>query len=332
MAVNNSIAKRAEGGKPRTFSAFLTQDAVKRRVNEMVGGRDSQRFMTAIISAVSVNPALAECDYSTILSAAMLGESLKLSPSPQLGQYYLVPFNDKKRGMKVAQFQLGYKGYIQLAIRSGYYKKLNVLAIKEGELVHYDPLEEDIKVHLIEDEEERENAKTIGYYAMFEYTNGFKKAMYWSKAKMISHADKYSQAFSKDAVKARDPKYNKVSFADFEAGKVKESDMWLYSSFWYKDFDGMAYKTMLRQLISKWGIMSIDMQTAMNKDMAAIHDDGSIDYVDGFADSGEAPPTADGNTIDIDPATGEVLGEAVDDAPLPAPEATDAADPAGFFD
>ena len=332
MAVNNSIAKRAEGGKPRTFSAFLTQDAVKRRINEMVGGRDSQRFMTAIISAVSVNPALAECDYSTILSAAMLGESLKLSPSPQLGQYYLVPFNDKKRGMKVAQFQLGYKGYIQLAIRSGYYKKLNVLAIKEGELVHYDPLEEDIKVHLIEDEEERENAKTIGYYAMFEYTNGFKKAMYWSKAKMISHADKYSQAFSKDAVKARDPKYNKVSFADFEAGKVKESDMWLYSSFWYKDFDGMAYKTMLRQLISKWGIMSIDMQTAMDKDMAAIHDDGSIDYVDGFADSGEAPPTADGNTIDIDPATGEVLGEAVDDAPLPAPEATDAADPAGFFD
>lgn len=330
MAVNNSIAKRAEGGKPRTFSAFLTQDAVKRRVNEMVGGRDSQRFMTAIISAVSVNPALAECDYSTILSAAMLGESLKLSPSPQLGQYYLVPFNDKKRGCKVAQFQLGYKGYIQLAIRSGYYKKLNVLAIKEGELVHYDPLEEDIEVHLIEDEEERENAKTIGYYAMFEYTNGFKKAMYWSKAKMISHADKYSQAFSKDAVKARDPKYNKVSFADFEAGKVKESDMWLYSSFWYKDFDGMAYKTMLRQLISKWGIMSIDMQTAMDKDMAAIHDDGSIDYVDGFADSGEAPPTADGNTIDIDPATGEVLGEAVD-APLPAPEATDAG-PAGFFD
>lgn len=335
MAVNNSIAKRAEGGKPRTFSAFLTQDAVKRRINEMVGGRDSQRFMTAIISAVSVNPALAECDYSTILSAAMLGESLKLSPSPQLGQYYLVPFNDKKRGCKVCQFQLGYKGYIQLAIRSGYYKKLNVLAIKEGELVHYDPLEEDIEVHLIEDEEERENAKTIGYYAMFEYTNGFKKAMYWSKAKMISHADKYSQAFSKDSVKARDPKYNKVSFADFEAGKVAERDMWLYSSFWYKDFDGMAYKTMLRQLISKWGIMSIEMQTAMDKDMAAIHDDGSIDYVDGFADSGEAPPAADANTIDVDPATGEVIrevvGEAVDDAPLPAPEAS-SADPAGFFD
>ena len=89
----------------------------------MVGGRDGQRFITSIISAVSVNPALSECEYGTILSAAMLGESLKLSPSPQLGQYYMVPFNDKKRNCKVAQFQLGYKGYIQLAIRSGYYKR-----------------------------------------------------------------------------------------------------------------------------------------------------------------------------------------------------------------
>lgn len=306
MAVTNSIAKRAEGGKPKTFSAFLTQDAIKKRINEMVGGKDGQRFVTSIISAVSTNPALAECEHSTILSAAMLGESLKLSPSPQLGQYYLVPFNDKKRGCKVAQFQLGYKGYIQLAERSGYYKKINVLAIKEGELVHFDPLNEDIEVNLIEDDEIREATPTAGYYAMFEYTNGFRKAIYWSKAKMIAHADKYSQAFSKDAVKARDPKYNKVSFADYEAGKVKESDMWLYSSFWYKDFDGMAYKTMLRQLISKWGIMSIEMQTAMDKDMAAINDDGSVDYVDNLGDD-VTPQQEPDNTIDVDPSTGEVL-------------------------
>lgn len=106
MAVSNSLTKRG-GGKPQTFSAYLTQDAIKKRISDMVGGKDGQRFVTSIISAVSVNPALAECDHSTILSAAMLGESLKLSPSPQLGQYYLVPFNDKKRGCKVAQFQLG---------------------------------------------------------------------------------------------------------------------------------------------------------------------------------------------------------------------------------
>ena len=314
MAVSNSLTANRNSGKPQTFSAFLTSDAIKAKINSMVGGKDGQRFITSIISAVSTNPALAECDHSTILSAAMLGESLKLSPSPQLGQYYMVPFNDKKRGTKVAQFQLGYKGYIQLAIRSGQYKKLNVLAIKEGELVRFDPLEEEIEVNLVEDEGVRETLPTIGYYAMFEYQNGFKKAMYWSKEKMVAHADKYSQAFSKDAVKARDPKYNKVSFADFEAGKVKESDMWLYSSFWYKDFDGMAYKTMLRQLISKWGIMSIDMQTAMDKDMGAIREDGSVDYVDNMLGYEQTPDVvievdpAAGTAVEIDRSTGEVVG------------------------
>lgn len=303
MAVNNSLVQRPDNGKPKTFSAFLTSDAIKNRINNMVGGKDGQRFISAVISAVSVNPGLSECDHSTILSAALLGESLKLSPSPQLGQYYMVPFNDKKRGTKVAQFQLGYKGYIQLAIRSGQYKKLNVLAIKEGELVSYDPLEEDIKVNLIQDELQREAAQTIGYYAMFEYTNGFKKTMYWSREKMTSHADKYSMAFSAQ------------KYQDLLDGKVPQSEMWKYSSFWYKDFDGMAYKTMLRQLISRWGIMSIDMQTAMDKDMAAIHDDGSVEYVDNSVDYGPAPAA--------DPATGEVI-----DMPQDAGEE----DPtAGFF-
>ena len=124
MAVQNSLTQR----KP-TFTTFLSGDAVKRKINTIIGGKDGQLFITAITSAVSTNPALAECDNSTILSAALLGASLKLSPSPQLGQYYIVPYNDKKRGCKVAQFQLGYKGYIQLAIRSGQYKKLNVLPI-----------------------------------------------------------------------------------------------------------------------------------------------------------------------------------------------------------
>lgn len=297
MAVKNSLVQQT---KKQLFSVFITQDAIKNKINQMVGGKDGQRFITSMISAVSVNPALAECDFSTILSAAMLGESLKLSPSPQLGQYYMVPYKKKGRNgdpdTVTAQFQLGYKGYIQLAIRSGYYRKINVLAIKEGELIKFDPLEEVIEVRLIEDEEERENAKTIGYYAMFEYHNGFKKAMYWSKKKMLAHADKYSSAFSKDGTKARDPKYNKVSFADFEAGKVKESDMWLYSSFWYKDFDGMAYKTMLRQLISKWGIMSIEMQNALEKDESVISEDGSFEYVDNepetsATDSTDTPPT-----------------------------------------
>ena len=259
MAVSNSLVKKEQ---KLTFSAFLAQDAMKRKINEMVGGEKGQQFITAIISAVSTNPQLAECDHSSIVSAALLGQSLNLTPSPQLGQYYLVPFNDKKRGCKVAQFQLGYKGYIQLAIRSGYYKKINVIAIKEGELVKYDPLAEEIEVNLIEDDEVREQTETIGYFAMFEYQNGFRKTLYWSKKKMLSHANKYSQAFNLD------------SYRDLQDGKIPQSDLWKYSSFWYKDFDGMAFKTMLRQLISKWGIMSIDMQEAYTKDMATIRENG----------------------------------------------------------
>lgn len=253
MAVNNSLANRQQGRLG--IAAYLSQDAVKNKINEVIGGKDGQRFISAIVSATTANPALQECSNGSILSAAMLGESLKLSPSPQLGQYYLVPFKDKEKG-KVAQFQLGYKGYIQLAIRAGQYKKLNVLGIKEGELIRFDPLNEEIEVHLIEDEDAREAAETVGYYAMFEYTNGFKKAMYWSKKKMEAHALKYSQGYAADK---------------------RKGTSW---TFWSKDFDGMAYKTMLRQLISKWGIMSIEMQSAIDADMAVINDDGTKDYVD----------------------------------------------------
>lgn len=237
------------------MAVYLNQDVIKNKINSVIGGKDGQRFISSIVSATTTNPALQECSNGSILSAALLGEALKLSPSPQLGQYYLVPYNDSKKG-KVAQFQLGYKGYIQLAIRSGQYKKLNVMAIKEGELVRFDPLNEEIEVNLIEDEEVRENAPTIGYYAFFEYTNGFRKALYWSKAKMESHALKYSQGYAAD---------------------MKKGTSW---TFWSKDFDGMAFKTMLRQLISKWGIMSIEMQSAIDADMAVINEDGTKDYVD----------------------------------------------------
>lgn len=258
MAVNNSLAKK---NQRLGITAYLTQDAVKNQINEVIGGKNGQRFISAIVSAVNNNPQLQECSNQSILSGALLGESLKLSPSPQLGQYYLVPFNDSKAGIKVAQFQLGYKGYIQLAIRSGMYKKLNVLAIKEGELIGFDPLNEEIEVNLIEDEETREKAPTIGYYAMFEYVNGFRKAIYWSRAKMEAHALKYSAGY-----------------------RAKKG-----FTFWERDFDGMAYKTMLRQLISKWGIMSIDMMSALDSDMAVINEDGTKTYVDNEPEVIEVP-------------------------------------------
>ena len=205
--INNSIVKKQK----MSFATYISTEAVKSNIQNIVGGREGTKFIAAVMSAVNNNEALAECTNASIVSAALLGQSLNLSPSPQLGQYYMVPYNDKERG-KVAQFQLGYKGYIQLAIRSGQYKKLNVLAIKEGELVRFDPLNEEIVVNLITDEEQREQAPTIGYYAMFEYVNGFKKALYWSKKKMEAHAFKYS------------------------AGYRKKSGF----TFWEKDFDGMA--------------------------------------------------------------------------------------------
>lgn len=245
MALQNSLQNQTQN---QGLSAYLTSDAVRKRINDVVGGKDGQRFISSIVSAVNANETLKKCTPQSIFSAALLGESLKLSPSPQLGQYYLVPFNSKEG--KNAQFQLGYKGYIQLAIRSGQYKKLNVLAIKEGELVRFDPLTEEIEVNLIEDEEVREETKTTGYYAMFEYTNGFRKAIYWSRSKMEAHAKKYSKSYSQS------------------------------SSVWQTNFDAMAYKTMLRQLISKWGIMSIDMVSALDADMAVINEDGTKNYVD----------------------------------------------------
>ena len=286
MAVENSLANRQ---RKQGLTAYLTQDAVKDQINRVVGGKNGSRFISSIVSAVQATPALQECSNSSILSAALLGESLNLSPSPHLGQFYMVPYDNRNKGMKEAQFQLGYKGYIQLATRSGQYKKLTVLAIKEGELVRFDPLNEEIEVNLIEDEEARENAPAMGYYAMFEYTNGFRKALYWSRAKMEAHAKKYSPGYKKD---------------------LEKGTQW---TFWAKDFDGMAYKTMLRQLISKWGIMSIDMIQAIDADMAVIHEDGTKDYVE--TENIVSDQEADGGTEPQSQVKPEMEGQAAMDRP-----------------
>lgn len=252
------------GERKMAFSVAISTTGYQKLIAQSISDKTRRaRFIASITSAVATNPQLQACEPATILSGALLGEGLNLSPSPQLGQFYLVPFNNRKENTTKATFVLGYKGYIQLAIRSGQYKKLTVMELKEGELVRFDPLTEDIEVSLIDDFEEREATPTTGYYAMFEYTNGFRKAIYWSKEKMISHADKFSPAFSKNAT---DGKYPKVSYADYCAGNYNPKDEWLYSSFWYKNFDDMAKKTMIRQLISKWGIMSVDLQDAMQMD------------------------------------------------------------------
>lgn len=252
MTVQNKLVRKED--TPTTFAGYVKNPKVINSIYKTLGSEvKGKKFVASIISAVNANPELQTCDFSTTVSAGLTGEALNLSPSPQLGNYYLVPFNDRKNNRRVATFQLGYKGFIQLAIRSGQYRRLNVVSVKDGELINYDPFNEEIEVSPIQDEREREQAPTIGYYAMFELINGFRKTMYWSKEKMEEHALKYSQGY-----------------------RAKKG-----YTFWEKDFDGMAYKTMLRQLISKWGVMSIEMQNAYTSDMAYKDtDDSEPVYVD----------------------------------------------------
>ena len=270
MSSSNIVAQK------QRFSVAITTDSYKKLINNTLQDpARAQRFVASITSAVAVNPALQECTPPTIIAGALLGESLNLSPSPQLGQYYLVPFKVKAKGPdgkqlyqtdaagnKVldangkwipvtetrAQFVLGYKGYIQLAIRSGQYSDIDVMEIREGEYLGKDPQTGKPRFQFIEDDEAREQLPVVGYMGYFEYLNGFRKVLYWSKEKMMAHADNFSAAFSAEAYKR------------IQAGEVSDQDMWRYSSFWYKNFDDMAKKTLLRQLISRWGIMSIEMQ------------------------------------------------------------------------
>ena len=311
MAVNNSLVTQQQAENNLPFSTVINSVPYQKMISNVLKDRSTaNRFISSIVSAVATTPTLQTCTPKTIVSAALLGEALKLSPSPQLGQFYLVPFKQKekrdKNGRVVAEactnatFVLGYKGYIQLATRSGEYKHINAMPIKEGELVDYNPFDDDITLQYTDNEELRATLPTIGYYAMFEYHNGFKKVMYWSKEKMIAHAAAYSPAFSAEGLKA------------LESGKVPQNELWKYSSFWYKDFDGMACKTMLRQLISKWGLMSVDMQKAFDADGGVIGDNGEITFSDSERETEQQPQQSD-NIIDAEVVTGPEVEESFAD-------------------
>lgn len=268
--------------KPK-FSLAIQSDGYKKLINNTLGDPNrAKRFIASISSAVATNQNLQKCDAGSILSGALLGEALNLSPSPQLGQYYLVPYDKKQYNQHTkkwevvesnAQFQIGYKGYIQLAIRSGQYKDIDVIEVREGEFLGRNKLTGKYQFEFIEDEVEREIKPIIGYMAYFEYLNGFTKSIYWTKEKMQKHAIEYSKAYASD---------------------LKQGTSY---SFWSKDFNGMAFKTMIRQLISKWGIMSIEIQEALTKDMSVMNTDGSYDYVDNKQNANLEP--VENNTIEI---------------------------------
>ena len=261
------------------IAGFLNMPAVRANIESVVG-KGASTFISGVVSAVQTNPELAKCDKGSILSSALLGESLKLSPSPQLGNYYLVPYKNKKTGGSDAQFQLGYRGMIQLAVRSGQYKNIVASEVKEGEIESYNPITEEFVLKPCNDPKKRAKLKTIGYYAMFELTSGFRKEIYWSIEDMQEHAKRYSAGYRSD---------------------LKNGTAY---TFWSMSFDNMAKKTMLRQLLSKWGIMSVDMQKAYASDQAVIREDGTPEYVDSYVDPVEVR--------DADVATGANQTEFVD--------------------
>ena len=280
MATNNQLAEV----KQQSIATFLATDSVKENVAKIVGEKDTQRFISSLVSAVQTNPSLAECTNKSLLNAALLGQSLNLPQSPQLANFYFVPFKNTKAGVTEATFQLGWRGYMALAMRSGQYKKIHVTDIREGELKAYNPIEDEYEFSPITDMQERLKKPVIGYYAYFVLVNGFKKTLYWSREQMDEHAKKYSQSYRKG---------------------------W-DSSLWKSDFDKMAYKTMLRQLISKYGPMSVDMERAYVGDQSVIGDNGNVDYIDNVPDEPEkgVNPFTEGGVIDVEESEVIDIGEA----------------------
>lgn len=294
MATSTQLATQQQ---KTGIASYLGGDAVKKNISGVIGEKNVTRFISSVVSAVQANPQLANCSNASILSAALQGEALQLAPSPQLGQFYMVSFKNRKKvgnqwvDVEEAQFQMGWKGLVQLAIRSGQYKNIVVSEIKEGE-ADYNPITEEIDLHPIMDPAERENAKTIGYYAAFELMNGFKKQLYAPIERIQAHARKYSRGY----------RY------DLDNNKK--------SSPWSTNFDAMAKKTMIRQLIGKWGIMSVEMQQAFVSDQGVIDADGTVRYVDN-------PQAVDVEVQvqqDIQDNANTVEFETVEPEPAPMPE------------
>lgn len=258
---NNQVATQDNA----KISAYLANEKVQGYLNSVIGSR-KEKFVTNLVSAVNQNTTLQTCTNQSLVSGALVATTLNLSLNKSFGYAFLVPYHKKdKQGNIIqtdAQFQIGYKGYIQLAMRTGEYKRLNAVPIYENQFISWNELEEILNVKDVTGE-----GRVVGYASYFRLVNGFEKTMFWSYEKMMKHADTYSQAFSEK------------SYNDLKDGKIPDRDLWKYSSFWYKSFDDMALKTMLRQLLSKYGILSEEMQKAYEVDQAVIVDD-KPQYID----------------------------------------------------
>lgn len=238
---------------------MLETENVKKRFQDVLGSK-APSFMATITNVVAGSNKLKQCEPNSIMSAAFVAASFDLPIDSNLGFSAIVPYdinqrdaNGKWHNVTVAQFQMMYKGFIQLAIRSGAYEKMNCSEVYEDELVSYNPITGECEfVSDFQNCSQRMNGETdkiIGYYAWFRLTTGFVKELYMSKTEVLNHAKKYSQAYKYDL-------------------KNKKN-----SSTWSTDFSGMAKKTVIKLLLSKWGILSVDMQRAIQVDQKTYEDE-----------------------------------------------------------
>ena len=227
------------------IKTFIDKDDVKRRFSDIVG-KKAPAFLSSITSLVSSSTNFDGVDPNTIMAAALVAATLDLPINQNLGFAYIIPYNGRD-GNK-AQFQMGYKGFIQLALRSGDYKAINATEVYEGELIGINRLTGEIKL----DEKGKKSDKIIGYAAYFSLLNGFEKAVYMTVEDITNHAKKFSKSYNKE------------------------------NSIWKKDFHSMALKTVLKLILSKYGILSTEMQKAVEVDQAVIKQDNSLEYVDAF--------------------------------------------------
>ena len=243
MALQNSLAPQGK----KTFSQALAADNVQKTLAESIKDpKQRNKFTADITSYVASNKMLQECDFVSILAAALQGNALGLSPIT--GEYWVIPYKTKD-GYK-AQFQLGLAGRIQLALRSGQVVKMATKDVREGEFKGIDPDSGDEIISFITDQVKRETLPIIGYRAYIKLVSGFEKAVYFSKEKMLQWAVRYSKAFDRDL------------YERFIAGKVTDwQEKQRCSSPWYERFDSMAMNTCLKQAL-KWCPMSVEMREA----------------------------------------------------------------------
>lgn len=276
MAENTQLAEQ----QPKKMSVvgqvknMLAQDNVKQRFQEVLGKKAPQ-FMASIVNVVNATPALKQCEPNSIMGAAFVAASFDLPIDSNLGFAALVPYdksfkdsNGQWQKIKMAQFQMMYKGFIQLAIRTGEYEKMNCSEVYEDELVSYNPITGECEFvsdfKACKQRAAGEVDKICGYYAWFRLKSGFTKELYMSKEEVNNHAKKYSQSYRYDIDKNKS------------------------SSNWTTDFDAMAKKTVIKLLLSKWGILSVEMQKAIQDDQKVYDEDGNGAYDDNQPDIIEA--------------------------------------------